>query len=234
LRIAVFSDVHGNYINLLSFFESTERLDIDKYICLGDLCNYYPDSEKVIDLIQQKQITCLLGNHDEFYIKEKKLSKEKKKSYNFSKTLLKSETHISFLRSLPFTYHLTENDKSIIFCHASPKDFLYTPIYPNSDLNLYKNEKYDIFFIGHTHRQFIKSFSGKIFCNVGSIGSPRDNGSLMSFAVIDTFDNNIKLYRKKIDCDSIIKTYGHIVTQEVIEILKRRDKISYPYIMLNG
>lgn len=61
-------------------------MNIDKYICLGDLCNYYPDNEKVINLINSKNIICLLGNHDELYISDKLLSDEKKQNIVLMKT----------------------------------------------------------------------------------------------------------------------------------------------------
>lgn len=229
MKIAVFSDIHGNYINLLSFYESASKLNIDTYICLGDLCNYYPDNLKVIDLIKEKNTLCLLGNHDEFYISGKELSQEKKTAYNFDGKLLQSENHISYLKSLPLKYELTTKKASILFCHASPVDLLYSYIYPDSDLSIYENIPYDIVFIGHTHRQFIRKHKNKIFCNVGSIGLPRDNGSLLGFAIIDTEDLNITLYRKKIDIETIKSAYNTLTTDVVIEMLDRKEIINYSY-----
>jgi putative phosphoesterase len=229
LKIAVFSDVHGNYINLLSFYESASKLNIDKYICLGDLCNYYPDNLKVIDLIKEKNTLCLIGNHDELYISGKELSEEKKIAYNFDEKLLQSEKHILYLKSLPSKYELTTKNASILFCHASPDDLLYSYIYPDSDLSIYDNIKYNIVFIGHTHRQFIRTYKNKIFCNVGSIGLPRDNGLLLGFAIFDTETLNITLYRKKIDIEAIKSKYNNFTTPDVIEMLNRKEIINYSY-----
>lgn len=229
MKIAVFSDIHGNYLNLLSFYESALSLNIDSYICLGDLCNYYPDNTKVIDLVKEKTTICTLGNHDELYISGKEWPEEKKIAYNFDQKLLLSEKHILYLKRLPLKYELVTKNASILFCHASPFDLLYSYIYPDSDLSVYENIPYDIVFVGHTHRQFIRTYKNKIFCNVGSIGLPRDNGSLFGFAVIDTEDLNITLYRKKIDIEAIKSSYGKLTTNAVIEMLDRKEIINYSY-----
>jgi len=230
MRIAIFSDVHGNYINLLSFFESTTEMNIDKYICLGDVCNYYPDNEKVINLINSKNIICLLGNHDELYISDKLLSDEKKAKYCFDEELKKDENIKSFFKKLPQSLEINENGKSLFFCHASPIDLLNTYVYPDTDLNMYNNVPYDYIFMGHTHRQFLTEHHNKVFCNVGSIGLPRDNGSLMGFVILDTLDMSIKLYRKQIDVDMVKLHYQVNTPVSVIALLDRQEVLNYPYI----
>lgn len=232
MKIAVFSDIHGNYLNLVSFYESAMKLNIDKFICLGDLCNYYPDNKKVIDFINKNEILCLLGNHDEFYAFNLPLSEEKKIAYNFDDDLSIHKEQIDFLSQLPRSYEIHENGKSLFFCHASPKDLLYTYIYPDSDLSVYNNINKDIVFIGHTHRQFLKQNKNTLFCNVGSIGQPRDNGLLMGFAVIDTSDFSIVLYRKEINSTRIKKTYGDLVNKDVLDMLERKERINYSYTLI--
>lgn len=233
MRIAVFSDIHGNYLNLLSFFSSSLKLAIDKYICLGDLCNYYPDNEKVIKLLKEKNITCLLGNHDEFYLPGKFLSDDRKMAYNFKASMLSDFESIAYLKALPDKLELQIDGGSVLFCHASPKDLLYTYIYPDTDLTQYKDLQYKFVFIGHTHRQFIRKINGITFCNVGSIGLPRDNGSLMSFAVFDTSDNNVTLYRKKINVNEVIDYYKESVNEDVMNLLSRNEELKFEYTLLN-
>lgn len=233
MKIAIFSDVHGNYVNLLSFYEASLKLGIDKYICLGDLCNYYPDNEKVINFIKEKKFICLLGNHDKFYLPSKTLSEEKKKAYNFKESTLNDIESINFLKSLPLKYELSDNGASLLFCHASPKDLLYTYIYPDSDLSQYKELPYQFIFVGHTHRQFKRNYESITFCNVGSIGLPRDNGLLMSFAVFDTITKEIVLYRKKINESLVLENYKEFVNQDVIQLLSRSEEINFKYILLD-
>lgn len=224
--------MHGNYLNLVSFFESIETLNIDQSICLGDLCNYYPDNIKVIDLIKEKNITCLLGNHDELYISDKTLNEGQKRAYNFDENLLQDAFRLQYLKTLPLSYEIKVVDKTLFFCHASPNDLLNNYIYPDTDLNVYNNVPYDYIFMGHTHRQFLTEHHGKIFCNVGSVGLPRDNGTLMSFAIMDTKDMSIKLYRKQIDINLVKAHYQTNTPNDVIALLARQAILNYQYIKI--
>jgi putative phosphoesterase len=232
LRIAVFSDVHGNLLQLDAFFKVTASLGIDQYICLGDLCNYYPDNKKVIELIQEKKVICLLGNHDEFYTQSITLSSERKLAYNYDLSLQHSIPHITFLKSLPEYHRINVKDISILFCHGSPIDYKYGYVYPDTDLKIFADIPDQIIFIGHTHRQFIKDYNGKVFCNVGSVGQPRDNGALFGFAILDTLDFSIKLYRKKVEVEQLRSHYQLNTPKAVIDMLEREEKINFEYILL--
>lgn len=232
MRIAIFSDAHGNYLNLLSFFKSTEELGIQQFICLGDLCNYYPDNKKVIDFIKVKNMTCLLGNHDDLYISKVSLSGQKKQDYNFDEALLLDEDRLKFLKSLPLSYEIEVSGKKLFFCHASPHDLINTYVYPDSDLDTYNEVPYDYIFMGHTHRQFLKEHNGKLFCNVGSIGLPRDNGTMMGFAVLETQDMSVTLYRKKINVEEIKTQYQNNTPIQVLELLNRKETINYNYTII--
>jgi putative phosphoesterase len=231
MKYCIFSDVHGNYINLVDMFKSTLRLDIDKYICLGDLCNYYSDNKAVIDFFIENKIECVLGNHDKQYISEYNLKSEQLLAYNFDFDLKYSSCHIEFLKSLPEKIILSENLK-ILLCHGSPNDFTNEYIYPNTDLNNFANCDFDIIFSGHTHRQFLRSFGSKIFCNVGSVGLPRDNGSLLGFVIFDSELNNITLYRKTVDKNALIQKYQNSVPNEVLSMLSREEPINFTYTLL--
>lgn len=232
MRIAVFSDIHGNYLNLVSFFQSARKLNIDKYVCLGDLLNYFPDNKKVIDLLVQEKVLCLLGNHDRMYIEDCD-KVEKKKLYNFDQYLFESEEYRIYLESLPLKYEIVVKNRSLFFCHASPLDYLDTYVYPDSDLSTLNSIKADFVFMGHTHRQFLREYNNKVFCNVGSIGMPRDNGILMGFVIIDTTAFDIKLYRKNADYQKIISSYQSQTNPDVINLLNRRETISYPYTLIH-
>lgn len=212
-------------------YRSTLDLKVDKYICLGDLCNYYSDNIKVIDFIIEQDIMCVLGNHDVLYISKQNLSTNRLKAYNYDLILEKSRHHINFLKGLP-TNIIVDEDVKVLFCHGSPNDFTNEYIYPDSDLSKYANCGFDIVFCGHTHRQFLRSYGSKLFCNVGSVGLPRDNGSLLGFVIYDSELKQISLYRKYMDKDAVYQRYNNLVPLEVIKMLSREEKIYFPYILL--
>jgi predicted phosphodiesterase len=195
---------------------------------LGDLCNYYPDSKGVLDYIIKRNVTSLLGNHDAIYARNIFLTKEKKLAYNYDNELAQSRYYLDYIQSLKSTIKL-EFAKKILCCHGSPEDPLSGYVYPDTKLDKFSKYDADVIFMGHTHRQFIKEINGKIFCNVGSIGSPRDDGSLMGFVTYDTESNRITMYRKRINIPLVKKTYQNSTPQNIIQLLFRKENIQYSY-----
>lgn len=67
MRLAIFSDVHGNLAALQAVLEHIDRQpDIDQIIFAGDLCLFGPRPQACIDLIRQRPIATLAGNTDEW------------------------------------------------------------------------------------------------------------------------------------------------------------------------
>jgi predicted phosphodiesterase len=206
-------------------------LNIDKYICLGDLCNYYSDNKEVIDFLIEKEIECVMGNHDQLYTTEHHLSADRMRAYNYDFDLEQSSRHVEFLKILPEKIILGKNSR-ILLCHGSPNDLTNEYIYSDTDLASFAKCDFDFIFTGHTHRQFLRSYGSKVFCNVGSVGLPRDNGSLLGFVIFDSELYTISLYRKAVNKDALINKYQNTVPTEVLSMLSREESIKFPYILL--
>ncbi|HVG40185.1 MAG TPA: metallophosphoesterase, partial [Chitinophagaceae bacterium] len=69
MRYLVFGDVHGN-LPALEKMLSKEEGNYDKLISHGDVVNYGPWSNECVDLLNDFNSICLMGNHEEFYIKK--------------------------------------------------------------------------------------------------------------------------------------------------------------------
>ena len=64
-RTFVIGDIHGAYRALRQCIERSGLEDNDHLICLGDVSDGWPETRECIDyLLQQKNLTYLLGNHD--------------------------------------------------------------------------------------------------------------------------------------------------------------------------
>ena len=69
MRVAVFSDVHGNLTALKAVLKAIgEEEDIDEIVFAGDLCLFGPRPEACVDLIRRhdEAISCIYGNTDEW------------------------------------------------------------------------------------------------------------------------------------------------------------------------
>ena len=64
MRVAVISDVHGNFHALEAALEQIDGERIDAIWCLGDVVGYGPLPNECCDLVRERCDVCLVGNHD--------------------------------------------------------------------------------------------------------------------------------------------------------------------------
>src|ERR1051325_746662 len=65
MRIAIFSDIHGNMAALDAVLADIERQQFDAIYCLGDLVGYAPFPNQVTERIQKLRIPTIMGNYDD-------------------------------------------------------------------------------------------------------------------------------------------------------------------------
>ena len=64
IQIAIISDIHGNIRALEAVMNDIKERKIEQIFCLGDLVDFAPWGNEVIDTLRNKGIPCILGNHD--------------------------------------------------------------------------------------------------------------------------------------------------------------------------
>ena len=72
MEIAVFSDIHGNYIAFQECVEYALKREIDTYIFLGDYLGEFSYPQKTMDIIysMKERYTCFFvrGNKEDYWI----------------------------------------------------------------------------------------------------------------------------------------------------------------------
>lgn len=198
---AVISDIHGNYPALRAVIEDIDRNNVDEIICLGDVVGYYCQVNECIDLIRERGILCLLGNHDYYMISGTCCeSKTVKMCIDYQRTII-SEDNLKWLKSLKPDFDTNE----ISFRHGGWNDAIEQRI-KVFDFNWVKGFPQKMFFSGHTHIQGVQQdeLGGKVYCNPGSVGQPRDDDSRAAYAIVNA-DGSIELRRVEYDIDEIVK-----------------------------
>jgi predicted phosphodiesterase len=160
LRYLIVSDIHGNREALDAVLKDA-RGKYDAAVCCGDLCDYGPDSNYVIDWARANLAAVIRGNHDRVCAGLDTLdlfSDLAQASAQWTMEQLTPENR-NYLRELPRGPRLV--DKSLILVHGSPRDedeyvtnmkeigdvFSFLAEYAGSDeLGL-------PYFFGHTHMQ---------------------------------------------------------------------------------
>ena len=199
-RLAVISDIHGNYPALRSVLDDIERVGIEEIICLGDVVGYYCQVNECIDLIREKGICCLLGNHDYYMISGTCCdSKTVKMCIDYQKKII-SEENLNWLRTLKPYYDTDESS----YRHGGWNDAIEERI-SVFDFSWVEGFSQKMFFSGHTHKQVIQidGKSARAYCNPGSIGQPRDDDPRSAYVIVHP-DRRIELKRVEYDIDEIV------------------------------
>lgn len=225
-KIAIISDIHGNYTALKAVINKIDSYgdEIGEIMCLGDLVGYNPEPEKCVNEIRKVCSQVIAGNHDKTMVDELNTDwfrEPVKKSINWTKSRLTASS-LSYLKSLDIRKDLEIKDKKIILAHGSPnREAPFTYIFNNYDIK--KIEPHimntDLLFIGHTHipfcfydqddwtklnRKMVKIEANHTYViNVGSVGQPRDRNPKASFVIYDLKQNTINFQRVEYDIEEV-------------------------------
>ena len=199
--IAIISDIHGNYPALKNALEEIDRLGITDVISLGDIAGYYPMINECIDELRQRKIVNLMGNHDYYLCSNTEITRSKSASdlLDYQRKVISKE-NLEWLSQSAEFYH--KEDISMVHggWNHPKEEYLY-----NVSDSYFEDLNFNYFFCGHSHVQkLIRMKSGKIFCNPGSIGQPRDGDPRAAFAVFKK--GRVELKRIEYEIDSIVNT----------------------------
>ena len=200
-RLAVISDIHGNYPALRAVLDDIDNNNVDEIICLGDVVGYYCQVNECIDLIRERGVLCLIGNHDYYMISGTCCeSKTVKMCIDYQSTIIR-EDNLKWLKSLGPDYDTNE----ISFRHGGWSDAIEQRI-KVFDFDLVKDRSQKLFFSGHTHIQGIQKdeLGEKVYCNPGSVGQPRDDDPRAAYAIVNA-DESIELRRVEYNIDEIVR-----------------------------
>lgn len=200
LQLAIISDVHGNLPALDRVLGDIEDRGIQQVFYLGDLVDFAPWPNEVIDRIREKGIPCLLGNHDEriaFDHPVVPLAKHSEEetaarlvAIAHSKTTV-TEVNKAFMAQCPFTlqlnYKVGPKHWTIQLVHGSLENN-YTYVYENEEeavlRDFLERSNADVLLMGHTHLSYLKKVDEKWVINTGSVGRSREENRLASYVIL--------------------------------------------------
>jgi putative phosphoesterase len=188
MKIALISDIHGNYEALKAVLQEIDRMKITDIYCLGDVAGYYPQINECCEELISRNIPCIMGNHDWYMAGGGFCTRSGSVNDCLAyqrKIIIKS--NLNWLKRLPF-YMQVEKIKMLHGGWSNPIDEYLLD--PNEDYFLRIDG--NVFVSGHTHIQTVRKYHGKIYCNPGSVGQPRDGNPEAAFAV---YDGNFELHR---------------------------------------
>lgn len=172
------SDVHCDAVALRAALEAMG--DVDEVLCAGDLVFDFRFSNEVLDIVRERGIRHVIGNHDAGVLSQ---AAERLRASGQC-----DPGHLDHLRSTPEELRLRIGGKEIYMVHGSPWDRLHEYIYPGSPkISTLGDLGADYVVLGHTHYSMVETAGAAIVINPGSVGDPRDrrNGRRPTYAVLE-------------------------------------------------
>ncbi|WP_461207313.1 metallophosphoesterase family protein [Clostridium sp. DL1XJH146] len=195
MKVAIFSDIHGNLEALQEVIKDIKSRGIEKIFCLGDLVGYGPYQNEVIEFITGEKIIIIGGNYDAAvafndinYIKDNEINRNFALPWAVNEV---SENNKKILKTLPEKHTIDINGKTVKFVHGSTRKVNEYLLEDSQSANEVMEENdWDVLFCGHTHIPYIKKVKEKILVNVGSVGRPKNGTQNIYYAIMDTNNND--------------------------------------------
>lgn len=180
IRVALISDIHANALALEAVLAEIGRAGVDETVCLGDVATLGPRPSEVIDILGERGIRSIMGNHDEFLLDPELIHAYRTvpvvvDAVGWCRSRL-SGAELAFLG----TFHrqieipLGAHARLLLF-HGSPRSHMENLLAATPDAAL--DEALDghhatVMAGGHTHLQMIRAHRGALVVNPGSVGMP--------------------------------------------------------------
>lgn len=168
MKIAVFSDVHGNLKALEAVLKQIDEKNPDLSVFLGDVFQRGTEETECLDLLKDAGIMCLKGNCELYVQHGVDIDPDVEYLRGYYDGIRKKLTdgQMQFIRQMPLLFEKECCGHRIRFSH-----FLFSDIdspYPFLQLSSLRNglfdqacqseemKVYDLVVVGHSHQNFVK------------------------------------------------------------------------------
>jgi predicted phosphodiesterase len=242
MRYFVLTDIHANLEALDACLADALVHTYDATLVLGDLVGYGPDPNIVVDRVRAlKPIAIVRGNHDKVACGLEQAEGFNSVAKSAAKWTLDILTppHRDWLGALP--EGPIEVDEFVEICHGSPFD---EDAYIFDELDAVRALKVatrPLCLFGHTHYPVTFELSDQSFdsvgssaaplmrvemrpgckylLNPGSVGQPRDGDARAAYAIVDTTQRHVELFRLPYPVE---ETQAKIIKAGLPEVLAQR------------
>ena len=161
--------------------EEIDRAGVDRIFCLGDVVGYYSQVNECCEELRRREIPCVMGNHDWYLGGGGFCSRSRSVNdcLNYQRKVINNE-NLDWIKSFPLSRDVDE----FRMVHGGWTDPIDEYLKPSAEY--FDQIQGSVFLSGHTHRQTVRIYGGKIYCNPGSVGQPRDGDPRSAFAIYNS------------------------------------------------
>ncbi|MFQ5329103.1 MAG: metallophosphoesterase family protein [Thermodesulfobacteriota bacterium] len=223
MQIAVISDIHSNLEALTAVLDRIDSFGVDTILCLGDIVGYNADPDRCVEIVREREIQCVLGNHDSWVCGLEGLDNI---NYPVRRTILWSREQLSpknldFLKRLPRKLSMDIGALAIHGWVNNTDRYIITTgdALINSELLAQEPHSPRLCFFGHTHKPIAYSTTESAvlvhrdellilkegrrhIINPGSVGQPRDFDNRGAFLIYDSEAGALRFHRVEYNIDA--------------------------------
>jgi predicted phosphodiesterase len=193
VRLAVLSDIHGNFPALQAIIDDMQQFDVDHVVVAGDSINWAPFSVAVMQRMMAENWAVIRGNH-EMYLLEWGRPEVPEYRRNWSiprwlNTVIPPDIR-RVIAALPDTLTLLYRDvPPIRVLHGSPGDHWCGIYYQTTDdeiEEMLSSVEQETVIVGHTHLPMDRQSGRWHIFNPGSVGVPLDGVHGASYLLLES------------------------------------------------
>ena len=232
MRVALFSDIHGNRIALDAVIEDARSFGVDAFCAVGDLAAIGPEPVSVLERIAALEgLTVVRGNTDRYIVTGEgpfptldeaqadpaliDLHARVKASFAWTRGFVTGAGWFDWLRDLPVEATIQlEDGTRLLAVHASPGRDEGEGVHPGrSDAELdelFEGCTAGVVCVGHTHEPVLREIGGIVVVNLGCVSNPVAPDLRASYAIIDSSKRGTRVHHRRVP-------YDHTAFAETVE-----------------
>ncbi|WP_135853270.1 metallophosphoesterase family protein [Halorussus salinus] len=198
MQVGVLSDVHSNRVAFETVLD--DMPDVDALVCAGDVVGYNPWPAECVELVREREIPTVMGNHDRAVASGTafRFNRMAKAGVELARERL-TDDQLDWLDDLPNERLLFDGRVKIVHGHPEDPDHYTMPDEFSPDL-LGDEE---VLVMGHTHVQHHEEYADGVVMNPGSVGQPRDGDPKAAYALLDLDDLSVEERRVEYDVAAV-------------------------------
>lgn len=213
MRIALFSDIHGNLAGLRAVTAALEEEgQFDHVVVAGDHLQGGPRPREVWEILTSRGWTLIRGNEDDSLIHGEPSRKPHPSNYKqaFEAQIAWTRARVgpdvlASLAALPDCWRLATPDGDLLVVHASPRAIDDraggTHNTAAEVLEAYGGTGAAVIAFGHYHRSFVRTTPFALLINVASVGLPVDQRPLASYTILTATGDGLIVEQRKAPYD---------------------------------
>lgn len=209
MRVALFSDVHGNFTALEAVLDELDRKGpFDVVVCAGDLVYIGPSPDYVVERLRGSNVVCLRGNCEGIVTEQ--ISPESPPNPVARRSLQEHKTwtvahltleQMQWLANLPLEHRISTpgakgTHDDLLVVHATPRSFHDDASLCGPQLDADKAREVfgkagaNTVAFGHRHGHFIRTCADLTLVNVSSVSITPDGMPTAAYTVATWYGNH--------------------------------------------